>query len=253
MAKQTTDATFWDHLEDLRRSLIRMAAALICVTAILLFFKEFLFGYVILAPTQSSFYLYELLGVDMDLSLINIDVTSQFMVHMKVSFVCALILTFPYIVYELWRFVSPALYENEKKNILKAFAFSCVMFYIGLAVGYYVILPLMVNFFAEYQVTPDVKNTFSLTSYISLLTSTVFAFGLVFQFPSVISILSSLGLVTKDTLRTYRRHAICLVVIVAALITPSGDPFSLLVCTIPLYILYEFSILLCRSENNTEK
>ena len=253
MANQTTDVSFWDHLEDLRKSIIRMAAALICVTAILLFFKDFLFGHVILAPTKNSFYLYKLLGVYIDLPLINIDVTAQFMVHMKVSFVCALVLTFPYIIYEVWRFVSPALYENEKKHIRHALLFSSVLFYIGLAVGYYLILPLMVNFFAEYQVTSDVKNIFSLSSYISLLTSTVFIFGLVFQFPAVISILSSLGLVTKETLRTYRRHAICIVVIVAALITPSGDPFSLLVCSVPLYILYEFSILLCRSENNTEE
>ena len=244
--------TFWDHLEDLRRSVFRMAAALIGVTVVLFFFKDFLFGDVIMAPTQRDFYLYKLLGVDFNLSLVNIEVTAQFMIHMKVTFVCALILAFPYLVYELWRFVAPALYENEKQKIRGAFSFAGSLFYIGLAVGYFVILPLMINFFAGYQVTPDVPNTFSLSSYISLLTSIVLTFGIVFQFPTVIAILSALGIVTKETMRTYRRHAICAVVILAALITPSGDPFSLLVCTIPLYILYEFSILICRAGNNSE-
>jgi sec-independent protein translocase protein TatC len=245
--------TFWDHLEDLRRSVFRMAAALIGVTVVLFFFKDFLFGDVIMAPTQKDFYLYRLLGFDFDLSLVNIEVTAQFMIHMKVTFVCAMILSFPYLVYELWRFVAPALYENERKKIRGAFTFAGSLFYIGLAVGYMVILPLMINFFAGYQVTPDVPNTFSLSSYISLLTSTVLTFGIVFQFPTVIAVLSALGVVTKAALRTYRRHAICAVVVLAALITPSGDPFSLLVCTIPLYILYEFSILICRSGNNTEE
>ena len=168
------------------------------------------------------------------------------MIHMKVTFVCAMILTFPYIVYELWSFVAPALYENERKAIRGAFSFASALFYIGLAVGYAVIFPLMINFFAGYQVTPEVPNTFSLSSYISLFSSTVLIFGIVFQFPTLIAILSALGIVTREGLRQYRRHAVCAVVVLAALITPSGDPFSLLVVTVPLYVLYEFSILICR-------
>ena len=165
---------------------------------------------------------------------------------MKATFVCALIFSFPYMVYELWKFIAPALYESEKRAVRKAFAFSGVLFYIGLAVGYLVILPLMINFFADYQVSAGVPNTFSLSSYISLFMSTVMIFGVVFEFPTVIAILSALGIVTKEGLQTYRRHAVCAVVILAALITPSGDPFSLLVCTVPLYLLYEFSVLICR-------
>jgi sec-independent protein translocase protein TatC len=110
-----------------------------------------------------------------------------------------------------------------------------------------VILPLMVNFFAGYQVSANIPNTFSLSSYISLLTSTVLTFGIVFQFPSIVAVLSLLGIVTKEGLKEYRRHAFCAVVILAAIITPSGDPFSLLICTVPLYLLYEFSVLICRS------
>lgn len=238
--------TFWDHLDVLRKSIIRIAVALIGVTVVLFFFKDFLFGDVVLAPSESSFWLYRVLGLDFSLQLVNIEVVAQFMIHMKVTFVCALILTFPYIVYELWSFVAPALYENERKAIRGAFTFASALFYTGLAVGYMLIFPLMINFFAGYQVTPDVPNTFSLSSYISLFSSTVLIFGIVFQFPTLIAILSALGIVTREGLRQYRRHAVCAVVVLAALITPSGDPFSLLVVTVPLYVLYEFSILICK-------
>ena len=252
MADTEQTMSFWDHLEDLRKSIIRMILALAGVAVVLFLLKDFLFDGIILGPSKADFPFYKLLGLDFSLQLVNLEVAAQFMIHMKVTFVCALILSFPYLVYELWRFVAPALYENEKKKIRGAFSFAGSLFYIGLAVGYFIILPLMINFFAGYQVTPDVPNTFSLSSYISLLTSTVLTFGIVFQFPTVIAVLSALGVVTKETLRAYRRHAICAVVVLAALITPSGDPFSLLVCTIPLYILYEFSILICRTGNNTE-
>lgn len=238
--------TFWDHLEDLRKSLMRMAGVYVLMAIVLFFFKDFLFDDVILAPSKSDFFFYRLAGLDFSLSLVNIEVSAQFMIHMKVTFICALILTFPYLVFELWRFVAPALYEREKGAVRGAFSFASILFYLGLAVGYFVILPVMLNFFAGYQVSADVPNTFSLSSYISLFTSTIMTFGLVFEFPTIVAILSALGLVTRDMMREYRRHAICAVVIVAALITPSGDPFSLLVCTVPLYILYEFSILVCK-------
>lgn len=251
MAAQTNGMTFWDHLEDLRKSLFRIAAAYVVVAVALFFFKDFLFDDIILAPTDKNFYLYRLLGFDFSLSLVNIEVSAQFMIHMKTTFICALILVFPYIVYELWRFVSPALYDQEKRGVRGAFLFASFLFYLGLAVGYAVILPLMINFFAGYQVSTDVPNTFSLSSYISLLTSTVMIFGVVFEFPTVIAILSTLGVVTRETLVQYRRHAICAVVILAALITPSGDPFSLLVCTVPLYMLYEFSILISKRKTDS--
>lgn len=248
MDTQSREMTFWDHIDVLRKSLFRMAIAIIGLAVALFFCKDFLFNDVVLAPTVKDFYLYRLLGVDLALTLVNIEVSAQFMIHMKVTFVVAFILSIPYLVYEIWKFIAPALYENEKKAISGAFIFAGVLFYIGLAVGYALILPLMINFFAGYQVSPDVPNTFSLSSYISLFTSTVLTFGLVFEFPSVIAVLSALGIVSKQTLQTYRRHAVCAVVILAALITPSGDPFSLLICTVPLYLLYEFSILICRKE-----
>lgn len=246
MAVQTQEMTFWDHLEDLRKSLFRVAGALVAVTVALFFFKDFLFEDFVLAPSKGDFFLYRLIGTDFALSLVNIEVAAQFMIHMKVTFLCALIVTLPYLIYELWRFIAPALYDNERRAVRGAFTFASVLFYLGVAVGYCVIFPIMLNFFVNYQVSADVPNTFSLSSYISLFTSTVLTFGLVFEFPTVIAVLSALGIVTRQMLKEYRRHAICAVVILAALITPSGDPFSLLTVTVPLYLLYEFSILICR-------
>ena len=240
--------TFWGHLEDLRKSIIRMVITMITVTAMLFFFKNFLFDNFILAPAHNSFYLYKILGLDISLSLTNIDISAQFIIHMKATIICAFFLTFPYLIYEIWIFIAPALYENEKKVIRGAFMFAGGLFYLGLAIGYFIIFPLMINFFSGYHVSADIPNNFSLSSYISLFTSTVLTFGIVFQFPTVIIILSHLDIVSKELLRTYRRHAVCIVVILAALITPSGDVFSLLICSIPLYLLYEFSIVFCRSD-----
>ena len=244
---QTGEMTFWDHLEDLRKSIFRMLGVYLAAVVVLFFFKNWLFDGLILGPSKSDFFLYKLLGADLSMTLVNIEVAAQFLIHMKITFICALIVTFPYLVFELWRFIAPALYEKEKKAVKGAFIFASVLFYIGVAVGYAVVFPLMLNFFAGYQVSPDIPNTFSLTSYISMFTSMVLIFGIVFEFPTVALALSTLGLLTKDTLKAFRKHAICAVLILAAVITPSGDPFSLMVVSVPLYILYEFSILLCRN------
>lgn len=238
--------TFWDHLEDLRKSIFRVLAVMAVLSVVLFFLKDFLFNGVILAPAKPDFYLYQLLGADFSLSLINIEVAAQFIIHMKMTLVAALILCFPYIVYELWRFVAPALYANERKSVRKALIFSSVLFYMGVVLSYFVIFPLMLNFFAGYQVTETVPNTFALGSYISLFMSMILIFGIVFEFPSLIAVLSALGLVNRDSLKNLRRYAICIVLVLAAVITPSGDPFSLLVVSVPLYLLYEFSIIICR-------
>ncbi len=243
---QSGEMTFWDHLEDLRKSIFRMLAVFMSVTIALFFFKEFLFEDLILAPSKSDFFLYRILGADVSMNLVNIDVAAQFMIHMKVTFVVSLILVFPYFIYEVWRFISPALYMNEKKAVSGAFAFASALFYAGVAIGYTILFPLMLNFFAGYQVSPDVPNHFALSSYISLLTSTVITFGIVFEFPTVVALLSGLGILDGEMLRGFRRYALLIVVILAAVITPSGDPFSLMVVSVPLYLLYEFSILVCR-------
>lgn len=249
---QTGEMTFWDHLEELRGSLFRMLAVFAVAVVALFFFKEFLFDNIILAPSKSDFFLYQLLGADFSMTLVNIEVAAQFLIHMKITFICALIVTFPYLIYEIWRFIMPALYEKEKKAVKGTFLFASVLFYIGVTVGYMIVFPLMLNFFSGYQVSPDVPNTFSLTSYISMFTSMVLIFGIVFEFPTIVAVLSSLGVISKDTLKSFRRHAVCVVLILAALITPSGDPFSLMVVSVPIYLLYELSILICTKKGQSD-
>lgn len=243
---QTGEMTFWDHLEDLRGSIFRMLAVYASAVVALFFFKSFLFDSLILAPSKPDFFLYKLLGADFSMTLVNIEVAAQFLIHMKITLIVGLIVTFPFLIYEAWRFIAPALYEKEKKVVRGAFAFASILFYAGVAVGYAVVFPLMLNFFSGYQVSPEISNTFSLTSYISLFTSLVLTFGIVFEFPTVVAVLSSLGVLTRQTLKSFRKHAICAVLILAAIITPSGDPFSLLVVSVPLYLLYEFGIIICR-------
>ena len=238
--------TFWDHLDELKRSVFRIVLVLLVAAIGLFAFKEFLFDGLILAPSRGDFFLYKWIGADVSLSLVNIEVTAQFMIHMKMAFLCALVLTFPYTIYKVWQFIAPALYDNERRKVRNAFLFASVLFYTGVIVGYVLIFPLMLNFFADYQVSGAVPNMFSLSSYISLLTSMVITFGIVFEFPTIVALLSALGILTKQTMVKYRRHAICIIVILAAVITPSGDPFSLMVVAIPLYLLYEFSVFICK-------
>lgn len=249
---QTGEMTFWDHLEDLRKCFFRMLTVYGVAVVVLFFFKSFIFDDIILAPSKPDFYLYQLLGAGFSMTLVNIEVAAQFLIHMKITFISALIVTFPFLIYEVWRFVAPALYTNEKRVVRGAFAFASILFYVGVLVGYAVVFPLMLNFFSGYQVSPDIHNTFSLTSYISMFTSMVLIFGIVFEFPTVVAVLSSLKMISKSTLKNYRRHAICFTVLLAAVITPSGDPFSLLVVSVPLYLLYEFSVLICRNNDDDQ-
>ena len=238
--------TFWDHLDALRASLIKVIVAFLVVAIGLFPFKVFLFDNLILAPTKNDFWIYRLLGADFSLNLVNIELTTQFMIHMKMTFLCAAVLVFPYMVYQVWKFIAPALYSNEKNAIGKAFLLSSFLFYAGVVISYLIIIPLMLNFFSGYQVSGDVPNMFSLSSYISIFTSMALTFGIVFEFPILTILLSNLGLLHRESMKQYRRHAVCAIVVLAAVITPSGDPFSLAIVALPLYLLYEFSVLICK-------
>ncbi len=189
-----------------------------------------------------------MLGLQLDIELINIEISAQFFIHLKMALICGLILTFPYIIYEIWKFVAPALYDNEKVVFKKAFGLASVLFYIGVAVGYMFVLPVCLNFFMNYSVSDIVSNTISLNSYISMFTSMVLMIGVIFEFPAVVAVLSRFGLVTRQMLRSARKIAFVAILLIAAFITPS-DPFSMFVLSVPLYILYEFSIYLCKNES----
>jgi len=234
--------TFWDHLDELRGCIIRSILVYVVFCIVLFCFKDFLFGTIVLSPAR-----------DASLEIVNIEITAQFMTHIKVAFIAALVVAVPYFIFEIWRFVAPALYQNEKRAISKAFGFASLLFYLGLFVGYKVVLPLMVDFFKSYSVSDDIVNKISLTSYMSMFSSTVLLFGLVFELPVLAAILSSMGILKREMLLKGWRYAVIAVVVLSALITPSGDPFSLAVVCVPLFLLYGISIAVCKKGEEAEQ
>ena len=242
---ESKEMSFWDHLEALRQGLFRVVIALLVAFVALFFFKDFLFDQLILAPTRNDFFFYKCFGMETGLQLVNIELSTQFMVHMRVTFMCAFILCCPYVLFEIWRFIAPALYQHEKKATRRAFLFASFLFYLGIAVGYCIILPLMVNFFDGYKVSEAVTNTISLNSYISTVNSTVLLFGIVFEIPTLVAVLSQIGLLTRETLVGGWKWAVLIIAVLAAIITPA-DPFSMLIAAIPLSLLYGISILVCK-------
>ena len=241
--------SFWEHLDVLRGALIRVLAVVLALSCLGLAFKEPLFK-VILAPARPDFFIYRLLGMDFGMTLINVDISAQFVTHLRASVVAGFILSFPYLVWEIWRFVLPALYAGEKKAVRRTFLLSSVLFYVGAAVGYFIVLPLCLQFFMGYSISPDITNTATLRSYMSMFSSLVLLMGIAFEFPSAILLLSMLGIVDRPLLRRGRKYAFVALLIVAAFITPTGDPLSMLLLAAPLYLLYELSISLCSSHKN---
>ena len=234
--------TFWDHLDVLRSSLIRMAIAIIACAIGAFVMKDELFG-IVLAPRSSDFLTYKLLGVDaFQISLMNTGLTEQFMIHMRTALYAGLLLASPYILYELFRFVSPGLYQNERRYAVWIVGAAYIMFVVGTLINYFVVFPLTVRFLGTYQVSPDVANMLTLQSYIDTLLGMSLVMGVVFELPVVCGLLGRMGLITDSMMSTYRRHAVVAIFIVAAIITPTTDVFTLLIVALPIYLLYELSI-----------
>lgn len=259
--------SFLQHLEALRWHLVRSAAAVIIIAFVLFCYKEFVFGTVIFGPMRADFFTYRalckisyLIGLSDSLcmqsvsfQLINIDLSGQFTTHIWVSIIGGLILSSPYVLWELWRFVRPALHEKEKKYTTGVVFFASVLFIIGILFSYYVIVPMTINFLGNYQVTPLVKNTISISSYISTVTILTFIMGIVFELPIVIYFLTKIGLLGPGFMRRNRKYAIVIILIVAAVITPSSDIPTLLLVSAPLYILYEASIFVSKYAEKNPK
>ncbi|MCR4823889.1 MAG: twin-arginine translocase subunit TatC [Bacteroidales bacterium] len=244
--------SFWDHLEELRGTIFRSILA-VCLFSVLGFiFKRPLFD-VVLLPASQDFFIYRLLGWTFQLELINVEVSAQFFVHLQAAFGAGLIISFPYIVWELWKFIAPALYAKEKKAAGGAFLMAAGLFYLGVAVGYFLVLPACVQFFLNYSISEQVTNSITIGSYMSMFTSTVLMIGVAFEFPTVIWMLSKMGLLTREQLRKGRRYALVGVLLIAAIVTPA-DPLSMMIVAAPLYLLYEIAILLCsKSAANPEE
>ena len=241
--------TFWEHLDELRSALIRMACVIVLFAAIAFVMKDELFA-VVLAPRSSDFVTYQLLGVKaFSLHLMNTGLTEQFMIHMRTAVYAGLLLASPYVLYELFRFVSPALYQHERRYAVWIVGTAYVMFMVGTLVDYFMVFPLTVRFLGTYQVSPDVANMLTLQSYIDTLLSMSLVMGVVFELPVVCGLLGRMGLINAQMMVTYRRHAIVAILVVAAIITPTTDVFTLFVVALPIYLLYEVSVVVVRTLN----
>ncbi len=230
---------------------------LICVVGCFVAMPH-IFDSFILGPTSSDFFLYKWLsGVKFlgfsdetfHVDIININVASQFMTHITTSFWFSLVLVFPYLIYEIWKFISPALFPNEKRSVGFAFGFGTVMFFAGCALGYCLVFPFTFRFLTEYQISETIANQINLNSYMGNFLMMVFIMGTVFELPLLTWVLSRIGIVSKEFLKKYRRHAIVVLMVLAAVITPTGDPFSLMIVFVPLFLLYELGIVVARDKN----
>ena len=249
MSKSSEYASFWEHLDELRSRLIRMLILLALVTVVAFLLKEQLFN-IVLAPRSSDFVTYRLMGVSaFSIQLINTGLTEQFMVHMRTAMFTGLLVTSPYIIYELFRFVSPGLYDNERRYAFQLVGSAYVMFVIGLLLNYFLIFPLTVRFLGTYQVSTDVMNMLTLQSYIDTLIGMSFMMGVLFELPVVCWLMGRMGIINAHLMSSYRRHAIVAILILAAIVTPTTDVFTLFVVALPIWLLYELSILVVKASN----
>ena len=238
--------TFWEHLDVLRASLIRMAIAVVIFGIVAFYMKEALFS-IVLAPCSSDFITYRLLGAEaFHIHLMNTGLTEQFMIHMRTAIYAGLLVASPYILYELFRFVSPGLYQNERHYAVWIVGAAYLMFIIGTLINYFVVFPLTVRFLGTYQVSPDVANMLTLQSYIDTLLGMSLVMGVVFELPVVCALMGRMGLLTDHFMAEYRRHAVVAILVVAAIITPTTDVFTLFIVALPIYLLYEVSIQIVR-------
>ena len=252
MAERREDLTFWEHLDELRSALIRIISAGLVCGIVAFVFKEWLFDFV-LAPSKSDFITYRLFnrlgGItgtaveEFSVDLINTALAQQFIIHMKTAFLVGLLCASPYIIYCLMRFIAPALYHTERRLVFGVVGCGYAMFVVGMALCYLLIFPLTFRFLGTYQVSNEVVNMISLESYISTLTSMTLMMGIVFEMPILCWLVAKLGFLDDAVMRNYRRHAIVVILIVAAIITPTSDVFTLTLVSLPIWLLYEISIL----------
>jgi sec-independent protein translocase protein TatC len=253
--------SFLDHLEELRGHLIRSIIAILAFSVLAFVTTDLWFGKIVLGPSKVDFWSYKglcwleqrfsisgLCIQKLDFVLQSRQMAGQFVMHITSSLVAGLVLSFPYVFWELWRFIKPGLYQNEKTATGGVVWYVSSLFLVGIAFGYFVVAPLSINFLANYKLDPSIVNQFDVTSYVSTLIMLVLGCGFVFQLPLVILLLAKAGIVSSEFLRAYRKHAFIIILITAAFITPSPDILSQLLLALPMYLLYEFSILLALKE-----
>ena len=258
--------SFWGHIDALRSVLVKIVVVLVVATIGLFCVMPDIFDSIIMAPCHGDFVLYRLFERitayfpwlpqfttdGFEVELINIRLASQFFIHMSSSFWLALVLTFPVLLFELWTFISPALYPNEKHGVKTAFLIGCLMFFLGVAVGYFIVFPVTLRFLADYHVSQIVPNQISLDSYMDTFLMLIFVMGVIFEMPLLAWLLGMLGVLKRKFFRTYRRHAVVFLLVLAAIITPTGDPFTLMIVFLPIYLLFEISAYLVPKSEEEE-
>ena len=260
------ELTFWEHLDVLRWALARIVGLWFVLAIGFFIAMPYIFDPVIMGPCHDNFVFYAFLRKigemfnltgdfftqRFDIKLQNINLAAPFFVHLTTSFVLSIVILVPYIFWEIWLFIRPALYPNEAAGVRKALLLGNIMFYIGMAVGYFMVYPLALRFLSTYDLSDNIDTLISLNSYIDNFMMLVLAMGIAFELPLVTWLLSLFGLLTRSTLREYRRHALVVIVIASAIITPTGDPFTLTAVALPLYALYELSIFMVKEDKEED-
>ena len=257
-AHEDKPMTFWDHLDALRNVILRILAVAVVGFIVAFCFKEPLFK-LILAPSSPDFILYRWITVvagamgidasalqDFNVDMFSTTLTAQFMIHMKMAFYVSLVVIMPYTLYALFGFVSPALHQNERQGSTKVIVWSYILFMVGIILDYLIIFPLAFRFLGTYQVSSSIPNVITLESYTDLLITLTLLMGILFELPILAWFLSRMGIIDAAFMKRYRRHAIVVILIIAAIITPTTDIFTLTIVTLPIYLLYELSIAIVR-------
>lgn len=254
LKESSQEMTFFEHLDALRPHLLRAAIALVTVMIVAFTAKEFIFSTVLMGPQSADFptnrllcYLARVLNVDalcinqMSFNVVNTTMAGQFNLHLKISLITAIVIVIPYMLWELWQFVKPALTPGERRGSNMFVIAVSVCFFVGLAFGYYIIAPLTINFLSQYSVSETITNMIDISSYLSTVVNVSLACAAVFQLPVLVYFLARMGILTAAFMRKYRRHAIVVLAIISAVITPP-DIFSMILVVLPMYALYEYSI-----------
>jgi sec-independent protein translocase protein TatC len=254
------EMSFFDHIDVLRKHLLRSLLVIVLITIGAFWFSDFIFNTLIMGPKNPDFWTYRMMckmvetwpslfGSDfcithIDAKIINTEMAGQFTLQINACVMVGIMLGIPYILFELWLFIKPALHDDERKSASSFVVFASTLFFIGILFGYYIVCPLSVNFLTNFTVSPDIQNTFTITSYLSSVATLTIGSGVIFQLPVVIYILSKFGIMTPAFMRSTRRYAAVIILIVAAVITPTADVLTMVVVAFPLFILYEVSIFI---------
>ncbi|MEJ2905333.1 twin-arginine translocase subunit TatC [Pedobacter panaciterrae] len=253
------EMSFFDHIDVLRKHLLRALAIVLVLTIGAFYYTDFIFNTIIMGPKNPSFWTYRMMCklverfpsigpefciTKIDAKIINTEMAGQFTLQLNSCVMVGIILGIPYLLFELWLFVKPALHENERKSASGFVAFASFLFFLGILFGYYIICPLSINFLTNFTVSPEIQNTFTIDSYLSSVMTLTLGSGVIFQLPVIIYILSKLGIMTPAFMRASRRYSTVLILIIAAVVTPTADPYTMLIVALPLFLLYELSIFI---------